>query len=429
MKQREEFVCAGVRRVIAAAIAPCFIAASALAQSPAAPANPAPFGDASLRVIVLDTLEQQSVSGLWFDQNAMQFRDAQGRPQRLERRRVLAVAPPAPTGPRADRHLDALAAIEAEGLLVTTSGERLPGALHTEPASDDEQLAWQSTLWGVMELDLERIRSVRLRDIAPGVELAEPAERSAADDRITLINADRLSGFVESIGEQVVIESEGRISSVPSERVAKIELANPAEAAAGAWVWLYSGAVAAVESVQLSGDEAQARLIAAAGRRPAIELPASDIRAINFDVARLRPLAVMPFAVIDAPGSRRWVPPPRVHSGNAPLDAADIELPGPMTVEWDLPPAAERFAAMAELPADSRIWGDLTLVLDLSRGGETTRLGAFELNQSTPRHDLNLLLPAGRGETTRLLMRIEPGPSGPIQDRVVLRRALVLVRK
>jgi hypothetical protein len=73
------------------------------------------------------------------------------------------------------------------------------------------------------------------------------------------------------------------------------------------------------------------------------------------------------------------------------------------------------------------VWGDCVLVVDQTgvKGIGGKELARVRLNGETPEADLNMELLTGGGP---LRMTLDPGENGAIQDRVVLRQPLILVK-
>jgi hypothetical protein len=167
--------------------------------------------------------------------------------------------------------------------------------------------------------------------------------------------------------------------------------------------------------------------LAGLAKQPTASLDANDLRAVCFDAGSLRALSSAPYTVTDSKQGtmpRRWIPPLKIaDTHGSPLGAADIEIPGPMSVEWTLPAGSARLGTTVELPPSARVWGDCELIIEGVAGSKASQLSKVHLSGSTPSADVSVPL-AGAG---RLRMTIDPGPSGPIQDRVVLRRPVVLV--
>ena len=106
------------------------------------------------------------------------------------------------------------------------------------------------------------------------------------------------------------------------------------------------------------------------------------------------------------------------------LKLAAIEIPGPMRITWLLPEGSLRLGLEAELPEESRLWGHCNLVVSAAVDGRESELARRTLSQDTPTTDLSIEVPDG---AESLSIAVEPGRYGPIQDRVVLNRAMLLV--
>jgi hypothetical protein len=115
---------------------------------------------------------------------------------------------------------------------------------------------------------------------------------------------------------------------------------------------------------------------------------------------------------------------------DAPLNAHDVLVPGPMVVEWALPPGVRAASATLELPRDCREWGDCTVTVSAVPGGTTgsapgtpqSPLAEVRLNGQSPAADVRVDIPAG---AARLRVEVGPGRYGPVQDRVLVRRGVV----
>jgi hypothetical protein len=170
----------------------------------------------------------------------------------------------------------------------------------------------------------------------------------------------------------------------------------------------------------------------------------SEVVALLPDAARVVPLAALPIESQQGVGGRLYTDPValRWRGGPAgpltsratlaspdrlpPLDAPDIELPGPMSVEWSLPAGAVRLAGWAEVPTESRLWAEFALVFEgVSAAGVATPLARESMSGTRPLVEFNIAVPSPA--PARLRVTLEPGARGPIQDRAVLRRTLVLL--
>lgn len=405
-------------------IAPC-VSAVAWAQPLTASNVPRVLIDASLnqREFALTSITDEHVIGI--------ERGTQRRT--FLRHEVIAILPPLMksgeimSDPIAWRDRS-LSDTRPQGRLDLTDGQVFPGNLWPAGSAPDH-IGWETRLWGSSAIPLELVASVRLTaDSDPG----RPDTRQlpgATQDTVWLRNGDRLVGFVDSIGETINIETDRAQppTSIPSERVAAVTLSSRTLPPQGVRLWLYDGTVAASGVIRVSGPGTAAELTEPRSRR-AISLDPGLIRAVLFDASRVVPLAQLGQPRVQAGPRRRWAAPPIIGEvAAAPLGAARVELPGPMECEWDLPEAAVRFAALCELPPASRVWGDCEVVVEVrSSAGASTELFRARLHAQSPMAELNIALgePAP-GRTLRVSLL--EGPSGPIQDRAVLWRPLLLL--
>jgi hypothetical protein len=419
------------------------IAAALLASSPAlAQPEPSPEtpNEATQRVLIDRTLAERPVRLVSITGDTIQVTDSAGRTVSLPRSQVLALIPPlteldqpAIEERTINQQLPPSERAKVYGRLDLIDGQALPGGLAAASPSSDkppdkpDQLSWNSKLFGRITLPLDSVKTLVL---VPDRADLRPAA-GTKDDTVILLNGDRAEGFVAGIGASIKLEKSGKTSDLPITRVAAVQLANAPRPPEGAWVWLYDGtAIAASQlTIDSAGHTSVAARLAGQSKQPIATLDANDLRAICFDAGSLRALAASPVTVVDAkpgtgPAQRRWTPPLKVPDAHGtPLGAVDIEIPGPMTVEWSLPPGATRLGTIAELPPSARVWGDCELIVESVNGSKTTPLAKVHLAGSTPSAEISVAL----NGATKLRMTIDPGPSGPIQDRVVLRRPVVLV--
>jgi hypothetical protein len=316
-----------------------------------------------------------------------------------------------------------------QGRLDLTDGQVYPGSLWPAGSTPDH-VGWETRLWGSSSISLERVSSLRLiADSDP----RRPDTRltpGATQDTVWLRNGDRLVGFIDSIAESVSIETDraAPAATIPIDRVAAITLASRPETPSGIRLWLYDGTVAASAVLRISGSGTTAELAEPQSRR-VIALDPGLIRAIVFDAARVMPLAHLGQPRVQAGPRRRWAAPPIIGDiAAAPLGAARVELPGPMECEWPLPDAATRFAALCELPAASRVWGDCELLVELISGANAQPAELFRVRLHATNYVAELNVDLGKPAPGRTLrISLLEGPSGPIQDRAVLWRPLILL--
>lgn len=381
-----------------------------------------------LRLFIDTSLNERYLRLVSISEEGIMAREENGKTVQLSRSEVLAVAPLVVRGPVMPSGTvlnvwrdPTLRDTEPLGRCDLVDGQVLPGRVWAAGSTSDA-LGWESRLWGHMSVPIEAVSVLTLR---PGGSGRRDGHR---DDVVWFVNGDRAGGFVSGISTIITLEADGKRTDFPAERIAGIGFANPPVAPQGTWIWLYDGTVAAVSSLRVTRDNFAfvEAAMPSMNRGPDAKLAADELRAIAFDAARMSPLASLPLSVASSQG-RRWTPAPIVADIRAaPLGAADIELPGPMVAEWALPKGAARVSALCELPPTCRVWGDCELFVELSIGGETRPLWRSRINAGSPEVRFNVLL-GGAGDGSRLRLRLDPGENGPIQDRLVIRRAVVLV--
>jgi hypothetical protein len=294
-------------------------------------------------------------------------------------------------------------------------GQVFRGRFSGEVSPAAESMLWDTPHFGTLIIPLERLLFVRIDDQTP-----LPSRASA--DVLTLANGDRLEGFVSRLNPSITVErSTGGVTELSHAQVAAIRFANPPTPTNAARAWLGDGTVVDVDALASEVD----------GERITLRLPSgqvADVPANEFLAARLMADRLVPLAQLEAraepPRGRPWTPPLRRGDPAAvPLGLAEIELPGPMRVTWTLPRGASRLSLTAELPLDARLWGDATLTFSL----DDAVLAAVRLSSAEPVHTVTLDLPNSDRADRALVATLDEGAFGPIQDRALLRRAVLLV--
>ena len=339
-----------------------------------------------------------------------------------------------------------------------TDGQRLIGHLgapELDADRDDQSIRWIHPQLGGLTLPLDRLRRVELLIGAPGPGGTLAAAGATSElDVVSLMNGDRVEGYVESItgGDDGAVAvsrgtptPKGAAPAAPTTmaiaQVASINLGNPTERPRGLMLWLGDASVIAAQRIDIDAANARvtlnAQLPAAPGSDAAPQsgptsLDLADLRAVAFDAGRITPLSQLPLTAFAAQGGRRIAEPPRIRpvAGDgwpSPLGADDIELPGPMLAEWELPPGAVRLAGWVSLDPAAQIWGDCEVSLSVIGGDSAAPrdLARQRISAAQPLMPVNVVLP-GLPSGARLRVTVEPGERGPIQDRVNLRRMLVL---
>jgi len=351
-----------------------------------------------------------------------------------------------------------------DGVLETNTGSWLFGQITQPPNADTSEqqppqtnantIHFNARRLGVIPVPIDDIRTIWFdapstpNDTRPQIH---PAALDAdGADVVILRTGERLVGFIESINETSVAIDDQRTGLVnaPTGRVLALRFGGPPQPHAAATVWLNDGTV--IAGLTLAEDTTNEPVSARRGpmlfgslplgqSTLPVSLPINDIDAVLLNssslvaLASFSPTSQHPIGTRIADSITNDIDP---LSPPRPLFAADILLPGPMEVRWQIPDNAVRIAFDAVLPDDCRIWGDCDVRVYIdqprptrssqqdSRSGEH-ELAAFSLSGSSPVHRVNAVLePAPRRE---LVVRVEPGNFGPIQDRVQLRRGIILL--
>jgi hypothetical protein len=377
--------------------------------------------------------------------------DTTGAEQTRPLAEIVALAPPSwvptpeTTGPTSDEFGTSDLPVHRLDL---TDGERFVGELSGTPAkgssaavakAPEDAVYLRHERLGLLVFPLDRVTrywSNARRSVAAG---ARPF--STTSDTILLGNAERLEGLVTRIGPEVSIEiaTPGAKPATPAPRatatdidianIALVTLVNPLTPLRTLRIDLADGTVLAAEA--LAGDAQSGKLtfkaVAAGSRGMLVDL--SQLASVVPDPSRITPLASLPIAAQKPAEGRIGASPAQVLAdAGTPLAAADIVLPGPMSVEWTIPAGSASIMGYAQMDDRSFAWGDCTVIVTVvpSAAGATEReLARSRLNAATPSltisADLGTIRP---GDTLRV--RTESGERGPIQDRVVLRRMLLL---
>ncbi len=399
------------------------LAGSCLAQDTA---------DRPLRVLIDRNLDRQLIEFVSIDGPDIRFIDASGRAIDAPTSQFVALAP-------IDTWISVSASssifrrgsiLSRPGVLELTDGQRFVGTASVASAGE-ESLAWNYARLGLIAVPLEQIRRVVLpRIMTP--EQAMPALDVETEDVLRLANGDTLRGFIASFGDKTTIElRDGSTIVTPMNILDEMTLANPGEQPAGVRVWLTGGNVVDVESLRaITGKPSRLEVTLETGSIVAVnatatpseaddqptglrfEIDRNHIDAVNFDAQSLVPLVSLQAST----DGRRLVIDT---NGVASLGAQSILMPGPMKATWVLPRGSARLALTAELPLKARAWGNLELIV-LVDGVERER---HSLSAQSPKAHLRLDLADAR----ELTIELNEGQFGPVQDRVELRDAILLI--
>lgn len=397
------------------------------------------------RVVLDDKLEPTTLRVMSMNELELVGRTNEGKLLRLPVDKILAILPASfelqsgkarlfsPRDPRSNDQSF------FDGLLLLTDGQSLAGGPVKDVSTLDafhEALPWQSPILDRIVIPLEHISVALMR----GKNVIWPTDMSS--DVVILKNSDIAQGYINTRFEpgdsevSIFVEGEnGKTRRIQQKRVSSIFLSNPVSHEGGGWVWLSDGSALRTTGVQFGLDMqggvtsvfTTAMLLGKQvddSREPAKPLQFEPGTVLAYTPHRdaLSSLAKAPWSTQSTDKSRRWTTPPIVGDPIlAPLGAADIELPGPMSVTWTLPLLATRIAGVLELPESSRVWGDCNVTILASDGG---KLFTTRLNADKPQVPFNVALPTGKQSLT---VRVDAGENGPIEDRVLIRRALILL--
>ncbi len=324
-------------------------------------------------------------------------------------------------------------------IIETTDGQRLTARVRPDSERSSEHVELVLVGGSTLRVRVEQINRLSMpRADAPAAD----APDDALDDVVVLANGDTLRGFVAHLGPEITIEVEGAVRRVSLDQVARIDLANPPAPAMGARARLDDGSVLACESISTEGGVVTLRLSLGAGERDAsgsessaateLRLPISRIAGVVFDRgeggAAVRALSDASPTTFRPTGSRRWAPAPKFDTNAAGvLGDARIVLPGPMSVRWSIPDDASRIAGVLSLGERPGAWADCDVVIRvIDEDGVASELARHRLRAAEPEAGFNLDLAWG-GTGRAIEFVVEEGAYGPVQDRVVLDRVLLLV--
>jgi len=303
------------------------------------------------------------------------------------------------------------------GVVTLVDGQQYPGEPVTVNGAEQngQVLRWSHRWFGLMRFPLESISWIGLHSDAEPPRLREL-------DAVILANGDRLEGFLTEVGDELAVELEDdeSVVRVPINRVAAVRLVNPRSPAAPGVrrLWIKNGTIADVRSVRLSDDQVfRFDLPAAAAKQDEFQLHFSHVAGVMFDAGALVPLASIDPHDIEGPPVRYLVPAPTVGAQAAPLGLRPITMRGPLTARYTQPENASRFVAGARLIDPTSAWADCEIVIY----DDEREVFRARLNREQP--DVEIVADL---EGSELAIEITEGAHGPIEDRIVFERAMIL---
>jgi len=365
------------------------------------------------REAALVSLESQGGKG------TAQIRDARGGVSMLALSDIASAwrvsrKTPQIVSPATDSESSEVAAAPIAPLLWTvqlTDGQQFLGTLVPAPNVDSVTLAIPATLLAetattnAITLPLERISRAWKGAGWPKGALRAPSESSR--DVLWLANGDVMSGFLAEFGPVIKIEpqtsstatkSATKAQEVAMDAAAALWLTNPATPVSGMRIGWQDGSV--MTSASCIVQERVCRVSLTAAKGVDVQYALDEVQWILPDAASWRTLS--------AEGSGSIVV----------ANAEGVLLREPGTVSWPVKPGESHFVAQVSLPPSCFDWGDCTLIVRVL-GSSPKEVARVHLDAETPRHRLHVSL-AG---ATAIECTIDPGPSGPVQDRVQFSRA------
>jgi hypothetical protein len=326
-------------------------------------------------------------------------------------------------------------AAPTSSVLTLTDGQRLIGAAGAaEPGT--EHVTITHPLLGAIAVPLDEVVALTM----PGMPAVG---ESAGGDTVLLVNGDVVRGFVTELGAVVRIEDgAGAERAIGLDSVALVTVENEPRRPSGAMMWLADGSVISVsmpgapepglvtiEPVLRSGDAGGAS--EAEQRSTPTATILENVIGWMPDASRLAPLSGLELVSAEPLSPRPWTDPPRVDDrvagGVGTLGALDVLMPGPCVAVWTLPQGADGFTCEFVLPEAFRDWGDCVVIVGASGGadgGAAKELWRGRLNAESPAATVALDLVAG---SRTLVVTVEPGELGPVQDRPTIAAAFVRV--
>lgn len=374
--------------------------------------------------------------------------------------RVAAVV----VAPRRDPTLSSGAIPLSLGVLRTPNNQRLPGKLVIQSGKPH----WDHRWIGACPLELDRVASISF--VGDRV-----TARSPLSDLVTMVNGDVIRGFVESIGEDILLSPIDDISAertntqsaqteltatggqqvgdatepqtepqtrpsptnarkIALDRVASIALATtPSVISAGTDIWTNDGSVVAAEQLRFEEAKGWSFVLAdpwlrGVRRSDTSDNASADPLGIVLDRTRFFALSSLPLQSVTTPdgafrhSTRNTV---TVGNGNARLlDCGTIEITGPSIVRFGI-------------PQDESLRGQLTLFSTISlvrptptdaRVRVTIRIGTtapeiIELDSESPRKRVAINRVLDSASTIEI--EVTDGGNGIAGDRVLVDRAFL----
>lgn len=378
------------------------------------------------RVIVDRDLTRIDATAVDFGPDQTRYRDSKGKAQTIATSSILMVLPAEakPQGTVKGIEWREIADVETGplGRVEMLDGQVIPGKVVAGAAKTDT-IRWEHSLLGVMELPLDGIARLVFKPGTPTVAV------NGTSDAIQFTNGDVARGTLEKVelteastAAMVTMDVAGKSFTAGTDRVVSVTLANPPTRPQGVFVWLRDGTVAGSKEAQFAttGLTLSGSLL---GSDTPMTIPWDEVVGVNMDAAKVVALSSIAMSEVKPIEGRAWAAEPVVESSaSAQAGVGEVDLSGPIQVRWSLPGGARMVSMVAMLPPSARTMGDCLLVVEC--GGKTVRQ---RLHGGEPSVFVRLE-PTDPASAGTLTVTIESGEGGSIQDRVVLRRAIVQLK-
>lgn len=313
-------------------------------------------------------------------------------------------------------------------LISLVDGQRVRGSIIESGVPEELaiSLITGTTIHGDASIPLERVLSIR-DQLSP----IERAEADLIDDLVILRNGDMVSGFIESIGPSVRVSLDDSELDLDFSLIERLHIANEPDPAEGIYLSFADREVlraigfdyATQGPVQVSVDPVTLGLEDSGSTDWRFDPGSLDALWLNDATQEVVALSEMEPQRVEPMGDRAWVPTPVVLDANASHPALQtIDLQSPVRVVYALPEGASRFACTLEAPIE--VWTDCVARVIVDRNGRNRQVFEQRLHAEHPNAEINIELPSG---TDALIIEIDPGAHGPVQDRVLMHKPRVLI--
>ena len=307
-----------------------------------------------------------------------------------------------------------LATINNSAQLVLVDGQRIPGKLENRQGV----ATWVSLWCAPRVLVTDEIRSLVFGRNAPPL--------ATDTDVIQLRNGDRVTGFISAISSEAVTVDVGSGTTstltVAMDTIAALSMVGPNKPHAGARVWLTDGTVLDGPSVSWM-SASYLRIMGVAGAKtPVVTVPRDRVLAVQSTPDSATPLATLtPVASVPqgCEGFRFTTSVPTVAPGTWALDAAPLEIDGPVLLTYPAQAVNTRLVAVAYRTPTARLTGSVDVVI--RAGGKELLRERFESNRA--RVEIRVDLPVAPFE-----IELQPADGNAVGDTVTLERAVLFPR-